>query len=132
MRRCHTASGKASTEQYYGHTQLMWIISLSCWCTVLTTFQHTCSSQRAQLSISNGKKEIAETECIILLDFAENYHYVVQSMKSSVPCGPVYHASGDIFQEGWRVSSHLFATTSQISPSMQHMNFLQKATEISL
>ena len=40
MRRCHTASGKASTEQHYRHTQQMWAISSSCWCTVLTTLQH--------------------------------------------------------------------------------------------
>ena len=36
----------------------MWIISLNCWCTVLATLQHACSSQRVKLSISNrGKKK---------------------------------------------------------------------------
>ena len=83
MRRCHTASGKASTEQYYGHTQLMWIISLSCWCTVLTTFQHTCSSQRAQLSISNGKKEIGLCWKLSLCGVVNE---IQCAMRTSVPC----------------------------------------------
>ena len=42
----------------------------------LTTHSFITRSQAQHLK--QRKEEIRETECIILLDFAENYHYVVQ------------------------------------------------------
>ena len=110
MKRCHTASGKASTDQHYGYTQLMWTTSSSCWCTVLTTLQHTPSQQRAKLSISNRLRRNNRDRV---------YHSLGLCGKFSLCCvgwnpgiwleqGPVYHAScDDIFQEWWCTSLHL-------------------------
>ena len=42
----------------------------------LTTHSFIAKSQAQHLK--QKKEEVTETECVILLDFAENYHYVVQ------------------------------------------------------
>ena len=42
----------------------------------LTTHSFTAKSQAQYLK--SRKEDISDTECIILLDFAENYHYIVQ------------------------------------------------------
>ena len=106
MRRCHTASGKASTEQHYRHTQQMWAISSSCWCTMLTTLQHLHGKEPNSASQTEERRNNRHS-----VSFPWTLLKIITMccrMKSRNITGPVYHAyCGDIFQEVWCTSSHL-------------------------
>ena len=78
MKRYHTASRKALTEQHYGRFDRVddFVELLVYGVDNFTTHSFIAKNQAQYLK--QRKKEITETECIILLDFAVSYHYVVQ------------------------------------------------------